>query len=71
MYVHVLMLCRMFELILIKMGFFMNFIKLLKNWVKVPVLWYMVTGQKLPKLKWLKFSILIIFPDAYTCTYAA
>ena len=37
-HIHVLMLCRKFELIPIKIGFFTNFFKLLKNRVKVPVL---------------------------------
>ena len=37
-HIHVLMLCRKFELIPIKIGFFYEFLKLLKNWVKVPVL---------------------------------
>ena len=37
-HIHVLMLCRKFELILIKIGFFYEFLKLLKNLVKVPVL---------------------------------
>ena len=32
------MLCRKFELIPIKIGFFMNFFKLLKNLAKDPVL---------------------------------
>ena len=38
MHIHVLMLCRKFELIPIKIGFFNEFLKLLKNQVKVPVL---------------------------------
>ena len=34
---HVLMLCRNFELIPIKIGFLKKFLKLLKNWVQDPV----------------------------------
>ena len=34
------MLCRKFELILIKIGFFYKFLKVLQNWAKVPVLYY-------------------------------
>ena len=37
-HIHVLMLCRKFELIPIKIGFFNEFLKLLENWAKVPVL---------------------------------
>ena len=36
-HIHVLMLCRKFELIPIKIGFFYKFFKLLKNWAKVPI----------------------------------
>ena len=38
MHIHVLMLCRKFELIPIKIGFFKKFFDLLQNLVKVPVL---------------------------------
>ena len=38
MHIHVLMLCRKFELILIKIGFLKKFFNLLRNLVKVPVL---------------------------------
>ena len=38
------MLCRKFELIPIKIEFFTNFLKLLKNQAKVPVL-YIVQGH--------------------------
>ena len=38
MHIHVLMLCRKFELILIKIGFFKKIFNLLQNLVKVPVL---------------------------------
>ena len=38
MHIHVLMLCRKFELTPIKIGFFYEFLKLLKNRAKVPVL---------------------------------
>ena len=37
-HIHVLMLCRKFELIPIIIGFFYEFLKLLKNWAKDPVL---------------------------------
>ena len=37
-HIHVLMLCRKFELIPIKIGIFYEFLKLLQNWAKVPVL---------------------------------
>ena len=37
-HVHILMLCRNFEWIPIKIGFFYEFLKLLKNLVKDPVL---------------------------------
>ena len=37
-HIHVLMLCRKFEFIPIKIGFFYEFLKLLKNQAKVPVL---------------------------------
>ena len=62
------MLCRKFELIPIKIGFFMNF-KLLKNQAKFPVL-YIVhgLGQILAKMARREFSIFIIFSYAYTCT---
>ena len=43
MHIHVLMLCRKFELIPIKIGFFYKFLKLLKNRAKDPVL-YIVHG---------------------------
>ena len=43
MHIHVLMLCRKFELIPIKIGFFYEFLKLLKNQANVPVL-YIVQG---------------------------
>ena len=50
------MLCRKFKLIPIKIEFFYEFLKLLKNRVKVPVLLYTVVGQK-----WLgEFSIGIL-----------
>ena len=38
MHIHVLMLCRNFELIPIKFGFFYEFLKLLQNHAKDPVL---------------------------------
>ena len=38
MHIHVLMLCRKFELIPIKIGFFYEFFKLLQNLAKDPVL---------------------------------
>ena len=37
-HIHVLMLCRKFELIPIRFGFFYKFLKLLQNRTKVPVL---------------------------------
>ena len=37
-HIHVLMVRRKFELILIKIGFFYEFLNLLKNLAKVPVL---------------------------------
>ena len=58
------MLCRKFELIPIKIGFFMNFLKLLKNQAKVPVLQCMVSGQISSKMTRREFSIFIIFSDA-------
>ena len=63
------MLYRKFELIPIKIGFFYEFLKLLKNRVKVPVLEYRDLGRISPKMKIRKFSIFIIFSDTYTCTY--
>ena len=44
MHIHVLMLHRNIELILIEVGFFKKILKLLKNLVKVPVL-YIVQGH--------------------------
>ena len=63
------MLCRMFELIPIKIRFFYKFLKLLKNRVKVPVLYYRVFGQISSKMKRREFPIFIIFSDTYTCPY--
>ena len=63
------MLRRKFGLIPIKIGFFNEFLQLLKNWAKVPVLYSTVSGQISPKLKRREFAILIIFSYTYTCTY--
>ena len=52
MYIHVLMLCRKFELIPIKIGFFYEFLILLKNWAKDPVLYSTGTSAKFHE-KWL------------------
>ena len=56
------MLCRKFELIPMKIGFFYELLKLLKNRAKVPVS---------PKMARREFSIFIIFSDTHTCTYVA
>ena len=69
MHLHVLMLCRKFELIPIKIGFFMNF----KSYSKIgPKTMYYSTWS-LAKFyqKWLgeNFPYLKFFSDAYTCTY--
>ena len=63
------MLCKNFELIPIKIGFFYKFLKLVQNQAKVPVLQYRVFGQISSKMARRKFSILITFSDTYTCTY--
>ena len=62
------MLCRKFELILIKIGFFYEFLKLLKNRAKDPVLLVQGISSKMNRRE---FSIFIIFPDAYTFSYVA
>ena len=54
-----------FKLILIKFGFFYEFLKLLKNQAKVPVLSTWPTSSEVAKIK---FSIFEIFSDAYTCS---
>ena len=51
------MLCRKFELIPIKFGFFYEFFKLLKNLAKVPVL-YIVQGLRPDFIKNDKMRIL-------------
>ena len=68
MHIHFLMLLRNFELILITIGFFMNFKVAQKSGQRpctiVQGLWpnFIKNGYK-------KFSIFIIFPDAYTFSY--
>ena len=62
------MLHKTFELIPIKIGFFYDFLKLLKNWANVPVLYSTGILTKNEKERILHF---IIFFDAYTCTYVA
>ena len=69
MRIHVLMLCRNFELIPIKFEFFYEFYKLLQNLIKDPVLQYSVFSQISSKISRREFTIFIIFSDAYTCTY--
>ena len=68
MHIHVLMLCRKFELILIKIGFLKKNFNLLRNLVKVTVL-YRVFGQISSKITRRKFSIFITFSNTYICTY--
>ena len=62
------MLCRKFELISIKIGFFYKFFNFFQNLVKVPVL-YRVIGQISLKIARTEFSIFMTFSDTYTCTY--
>ena len=49
-HIHVFMLCSNFELIPIKIGFFMNFLKLLQNLAKDPVLYVQYTLENLIKI---------------------
>ena len=60
------MLCRKFELILIKIGFFYEFLNLLQNWVKVPCT---IVQGRWPNFTRREFSIFITFSDTDTCTY--
>ena len=60
------MLHRKFELIPIEIGFFYEFLKLLKIWTKVPVL-YRDFDQISSKMARREFSIFIIFSSSYTC----
>ena len=67
MHIHVLMLCRKFELIPIKIGFLKNF-KVAPKSGQSPCT-IMVSGKISPKMKRREFSIFIIFSDTYICTY--
>ena len=60
------MLCRNFELILIKIGFFMNF-KVAQKSGQRP--WAIVQGIS-SKMARREFSTFIIFSDTYICSYA-
>uniref|UniRef100_A0A1X7V905 Uncharacterized protein n=1 Tax=Amphimedon queenslandica TaxID=400682 RepID=A0A1X7V905_AMPQE len=70
MHIDVLMLCRKFELIPIKIGFFMNFLSCSK--IVLKSLYYIVQGTwpNFAKIEKKKFSIFIILSNTYTCTYA-
>ena len=59
------MLHRKFELIPIKIGFFMNF-KVVQKSGQSPCT---IVQGIWPKMAWREFSIFIIFSDTYTCTY--
>ena len=67
-HIHVLMLFMKLELILIKFGFFTNFLSCSK--IRSKSLYYSTgTGQISSKIESREFSIFIIFSDTYTCTY--
>ena len=57
-----------FELILIKIGLFINF-KVAQKLGQRHCTKYMVISQILSKMAMREFSIFIIFSDAYTCSY--
>ena len=69
MHIHVLILCRKFELIPIKIVFFTNFESCSKIWLKTLYYKYRDFGQISSKMTRREFSIFITFSDAYTCTY--
>ena len=65
MHIHVLMLCREFERILIKIGFLQIF-KVTQKLGQKPCT---IVQGILSKMARKEFSIFIIFSDTYTCTY--
>ena len=68
-HIHVLMLSRKFELIPIKIGFFINFQSCSKIWSKT--LYYSTGSLTKFHQKWQgeNSPFLYFFSDAYTCTY--
>ena len=67
MHIHFLMLLRNFELILITIGFFMNF-KVAQKLGQRPCTIVQGISSKMTRRE---FFIFIIFPDAYTFSYVA
>ena len=63
------MLCRKFELIPMKIEFFYEFLKLLKNRVKVPVHSTGSLAKISSKMKRREISTFITFSNTYTCSY--
>ena len=66
MHIHVFMLCRNFEMIPIKIIFFMNFHSCLKIGPKTL---YRDFDEISSKMTRREFSIFITFSDTYACTY--
>ena len=62
------MLCTKFELIPIKIEFFMNFLSCSKGWPNT-MGYKRVFGKISSKMARREFSIFIFFSDTYTCSY--
>ena len=67
------MLCRIFELIMIKFGFFLQIFKVAPKFDKSPCIYNVyiiyIVQCILAKMDRREFFIFIIFSDTYTCTY--
>ena len=63
------MLCRKFELIPIKIGFFLQIFKVAPKSDQSPCTILQELGPNFGKIGRREFSIFIIFSDTYTCTY--
>ena len=68
MHIHVLMLCRKFDLILIKIGFFTNF-KVAQKLGQSPCTIVQGLGPNFAKIEIERILHFKNFSDAYTCTY--
>ena len=69
MHIHVLVLHRNFELILIKIGFFLQIFKVASKLGQRPCTIVQGHWPNFAKMKRREFSIFIRFSDTYTCTY--